>query len=194
MSTAARRWLLLFVVLAAVGGVSAVAVGATFPDTSGSGAASSTTSAAPTSAPPSAESTAGDAAPSSTAGQDPRVTSTETVDTEAPADLPTDERPVAEDGEATVQVGYAEWTGGSVEVNAFVVDRVEDGGTCTLTLSRGERSHDVTASAFADASTTICGLLALPGSQLAPGAWDAVVTYNAGGATGVTEVFEVTVP
>lgn len=193
MSTAARRWLLLFVVLAAVGGVSAVAVGATFPDASPSGAATSTPSAAPTSAVVAAE---GSAAPSSTAGQDPRATSTEVVETAPPDDVATDEPVVAEDGEAAVQIGYADVSpdGSVVEVNAFVSDRVEEGGSCALTLSRGERTHDVTTPAFADASTTMCEPLTVPTADLAPGEWEAVVTYTSADARGSSAAFEVTIP
>lgn len=192
MSTAARRWLLLFVVLAAIGGGSAVALGATddddapaeAPRPSATASATPTASAAPTPSP---------AAASSSAGQDPRVTSTEVVETDV-SDLPTDERPVAEDGDATVQVSYADWTGSGVEVNAVVLDRVEDGGTCTVTLTRDGETREASAAAFADVTTTICEPLTLAGADLAAGTWRAVVSYDSDRASGTAEAVEVTVP
>lgn len=191
MSTAARRWLLLLVVLAAIGGGSAIALGATGDESPSSATEPSATAAATPTA--SATPDSSPAAASSSAGQDPRVTSTEVIETDV-SDLPTDERPVAEDGEATVQVSYADWTGSGVEVDAVVLDRVEDGGTCTLTLTRDGDSREASAGAFADVTTTICEPLVLTGADLAPGTWQAVVTYSSDRATGAAAAVEVTVP
>jgi hypothetical protein len=100
-------------------------------------------------------------------------------------------------GEAEVAVTFAGWDApsGSVEVDAYVGNVIEDGGTCTLTLSRpGARSQVVSGPAGADATTTICAPLHVAGGQLASGSWTATVTYSSATASGSADPAEVTVP
>jgi len=127
---------------------------------------------------------------------DPLADGAAPVTTEAPEDVATDKPGPAPDGQASVIISYADWgtASASVEVNAFVGGLVEDGGTCTLELTRGTDSRTVSAAATADASTTICDLLAVPGDQLSTGQWKAVVTYTSTTATGASDAVEVAVP
>ena len=110
--------------------------------------------------------------------------------------MATDEPGAAPDGSADVVLTFAHWDAGSasVQVGGYVGGLIEDGGTCTLTLTNGSQSLTVTAAASADASTTICGPLTVPGSQLAPGSWRTVVTYHSATTTGTSDPAEVTVP
>jgi hypothetical protein len=81
----------------------------------------------------------------------------------------------------------------AVQANGFVAGVIEDGGTCTLTLTKGGTKVTATSTAAADATTTSCGLLQTP-DRPAPGKWDAVLTYSSNGVHGKSGVMEVTVP
>jgi hypothetical protein len=82
---------------------------------------------------------------------------------------------------------------GTVQANGFAAGLIEDGGTCTLTLTQGGDTVTATSTAAADASTTSCGLLETA-AGLAGGTWDAVLTYSSDNARGESEAVEVTVP
>lgn len=86
--------------------------------------------------------------------------------------------PEAGDGTARVVVTYA--GPGSdpetIEVAAYVADVIEQDGTCTATLTGASVTDE--APAFADASSTSCGLMILPA---APAQGQTVeVTYRSG--------------
>jgi hypothetical protein len=188
-SSAARRWLLAVVALVAVGAVAGVALSR---GTSRTESASSATSA------PSPSSTALPVQDPGTAatGTAPR-TPTRPVATDPPTSVATDTSVRAPEGVAQVALTYAGWDApsASVEVDAFVGDLIEDGGTCTLTLSRaGTGSRVVSGAASADATTTICAPLHVAGDQLASGTWTATVTYSSASGSGSSDPAEVTVP
>lgn len=120
-----------------------------------------------------------------------------------PTDVATDPAPSAAPtptdgarGEATVQITYYGWNPGSsvVEVGGFVPFLVEEGGTCTLTLTQGGASATATREATPNVTSTACGELVVPGDQLAPGTWSAVLGYESERSTGTTEAVEVQVP
>lgn len=71
---------------------------------------------------------------------------------------------------------------------------VEEGGTCTLTLTQGGASATASREATPNVTSTACGELVVPGDQLAPGTWDAVLAYESERSAGSTEPVEVQVP
>ncbi|RFU21750.1 hypothetical protein [Geodermatophilus marinus] len=91
---------------------------------------------------------------------------------------------------------YAGWAevDGTVEAAGYVPGVVEDTGSCVLTLSRDGIAVETSSPASADATSTACSLLAVPGDQLAPGTWDGSVAYSSPTSTAVSEPFEVVVP
>ncbi|MGY2080221.1 hypothetical protein [Modestobacter sp. SYSU DS0657] len=80
-----------------------------------------------------------------------------------------------------------------VQANGYVVGVVEVDGTCTLTLTRGAVSRTATAPGLADASTTVCGGLEVPRSELAPGEWEAVLDYSSPTSRGAAAAIAVVV-
>ena len=98
--------------------------------------------------------------------------------------------------EATVQITYSGWNPGSsvVEIGGFVPQLVEEGGSCTLTLTQGAASASASREATPDVSTTACGELTVPGDQLAPGTWSAVLSYESDRSSGASEPVEVQIP
>lgn len=120
--------------------------------------------------------------------------------TEVPSDPPQDDD-ATEPGEAptgggtTVVITYADWVPetSEVEVGAYAAV-VEEGGTCTLTLTRAGASATRTNDALTDVSTVSCGGFLIPGSELSTGTWSAVVTYASPSFSGTSSPVEVSVP
>jgi hypothetical protein len=99
-------------------------------------------------------------------------------------------------GNVGVVLSYVGWEQSSdaVEAGGFVSGVVEGGGTCRLTLTRGERSAVAETQGEADASTTVCGAIVVPGQELSEGTWKAVLSYESATASGVSAPVDVEVP
>ena len=116
-----------------------------------------------------------------------------------PTDVATDPpaEAVTTGSDVPVVVTYAGWeeTSAAVEVGAHVTGLIEDGGTCTLTLTRDGVEVTASAAGMADASSTTCGSgFTVPGAELAGGTWSAVVSYESATASGSSEDVTVEVP
>lgn len=83
---------------------------------------------------------------------------------------------------------------GTVRVDAFIPGLLEDGGTCTATLTRGAVQVSATASAAADATATWCTTVGLRLSDLETGTWEAVVEYTSSSSAGTSPPVTVEVP
>ena len=96
---------------------------------------------------------------------------------ENPADVATD---TAVPTLAALQITYAgpDDAAGGIAVGAYVAGLIEEGGRCALTLSKEGESAGAESEALPDASTTSCGQLVVPFSELEPGTWTAEVTYT----------------
>jgi hypothetical protein len=112
-----------------------------------------------------------------------------------PTFVATDEQPSTSGDRVDVVLTYAAFdaASGAVQANGFAAGVIENGGTCTLTLTRDGKEVTATSTAEADASTTSCGLLETT-DGLASGTWDAVLTYSSDDAHGKSGAMEVTVP
>jgi hypothetical protein len=95
-----------------------------------------------------------------------------------------------------VNATYSGWDPGAGDVVAggFVADVIENGGTCTLTLTRDGVVVSGSAEATADATTTSCGEMRAGDPALVSGTWDAVVSYASDRSTGQSAVFSVVIP
>ncbi|GAA4745667.1 hypothetical protein GCM10023328_29860 [Modestobacter marinus] len=105
--------------------------------------------------------------------------------------------PGTEDADpATVVVTYSGWVDdtAAVELGAYVAGVVESGGRCTLTLTSGSATATTEVTAEPDASSTSCPTMAVPGAELAPGSWQAVVAYESASASGRSTPVTVAVP
>ena len=76
--------------------------------------------------------------------------------------------------------------GTHVEVNAYVAEVVEPGGTCTAVLTSGAGEVRTTADAEPDATTTTCAPLRTPVADLAAGTWSVVVEYSSPTSVGTS--------
>lgn len=103
--------------------------------------------------------------------------------------------PVSGDGRAVVElvVSYAGWQASAVEVAGFV-PVVESDGVCRLVLTSAGGEVAVEQAATPDASTTSCGWLSVPGTDLSPGTWSAVLSYSSGASVASSAPVPVEVP
>jgi hypothetical protein len=148
-----------------------------------SSAAGPTTSAAPLGN----ESGFEDVSPTATASIGPDPDTGQDVATDAPV--------VVSGREVPVTITYFGWDADADEVQlaGFVGGVVEDDGVCTLTLTKGADTVTGRRNGLADASTTSCGEVVVPGNELAAGTWKAVLSYSSAGHAGASEAVDVEV-
>lgn len=96
---------------------------------------------------------------------------------------------------AVVTVTTSGWdaTAHQLWVSGFV-PTPEEGGTCTLTVSKGTQSVVARSAATADATTTTCGSVTIDGTRLSPGAWSAVLAYQSPTRAGAAGPVTIEVP
>ena len=102
-----------------------------------------------------------------------------------PADVATD---TAKPASAAVQITFSgtDEAGEGVAVGAYVAGLVEQGGTCTLTLTLDGKTASAQSEALPDAQTTSCGQIVVPFSDLSPGTWAADLAYSSPSGKTVT--------
>jgi hypothetical protein len=119
------------------------------------------------------------------------------LDGEEPTDVATDpEVTVGPAQGARLQLSYAAWddAAGGVSVDGFVPSVVESTGTCTLVLTKDGTTVTTSVPGTPSVSTTSCGGAVVPGSELSPGTWTAVLSYESPTSSASAEPVEVTVP
>ena len=91
---------------------------------------------------------------------------------------------------------YAGWNASAAdaEVAAYVQGLEPAGGNCTLTMVRDAITRTSSKPSTADVSTTQCGTIAIPGSQLSSGQWTATVNYSSSAAAGTSTPVMIEVP
>ncbi|MDT0275114.1 hypothetical protein [Blastococcus goldschmidtiae] len=154
-------------------------------------AGNDTPAAAPTTAPSDPDSEA-------LASLGPDRTGGAPVPTEPPAEVATDAPVPTQDagGEVTPQLTYYGWNADieAVEAGGIVLGIVEAGGTCTLTMTQGTTTVDVSTTAIDNATSTSCPAMTVPGDQLEPGTWQATLAYESETSRGIAEAVAVEVP
>lgn len=183
-SNSRRRLVAVAVATAAVGLSACADRGVEQTPAAASGTAAPTTTTAVVTGAPSASSS--------------DVASTGTpVDTEPPTSVAVDP-PVTPDpgADVAVQISYSGWNAATmtVEVDGYVADVAESGGTCTLTLTQGATSVTATVPADREPSVTSCSGARIPRTQLSPGTWTAVLSYDSAGSHGDSSPARVAVP
>ncbi|HSH56293.1 MAG TPA: hypothetical protein VK983_05750 [Candidatus Limnocylindrales bacterium] len=89
--------------------------------------------------------------------------------------------PVDENGkkQAQVSISSASQNNESVRIAAFVSNVFEEGGTCSLTISKGTSTINRTSEGFQNASYTQCTPFTISRSEFATtGSWTATVHYS----------------
>jgi len=124
------------------------------------------------------------------------TTASNTASTTAPSTAPST-RPATTRPVSTVRIflSFHDWSAAQqvAEVGANVEDKVIRDGSCTLTMRRGSLTRTASHKATITPSSTSCGVLTIPGAELSPGAWTAVVTFTSPSATGSSDPVTITV-
>lgn len=186
-----RRTLLFLLVAVAVVAAAGFWLTSRADDDRDPTAANGTSTAAPTTSPPVTDSEElASLGPDRTGGAPVPTEPATEVATDSPAPTPD---PAAE---VTPQLTYYGWSADldAVEAGGIVLGLVESGGTCTLTLSQGAASVEVSATAVDNVTSTSCPAMTVPGSRLTPGTWQATLSYESGTSQGVAEAVAVEVP
>ncbi|MCW2637423.1 MAG: uncharacterized protein JWQ99_3790 [Blastococcus sp.] len=186
---------LSFAVLAVAAVLAGLFVTGRFPGaeaSSGSGASSpAPTSAVRSDAPAPAEATGR----TDEAGASDSEPVGDGTDPESGQTLATDPPVVVKSADAPVSVTFYGWQAADRQlvVGGYVGGVVESDGTCTLTLTKGGAKVTERVSASPDAASTACGAVAVPGSRLAAGTWQAVLSYASGAHTGTAAAVAIEV-
>lgn len=74
------------------------------------------------------------------------------------------------------------------EVRGYVSGVYEEGGTCTVTITKSDNKLTRVGSSTKGATTTDCPVVMFPRSELSgPGTWTAVISYSSANAKGTSE-------
>ena len=97
--------------------------------------------------------------------------------------------------QVSLVVTYSGWDAKTqqAEVDAFTPDVLAADATCTLTLTKSAITRTASKHASTGPSSTQCGALIIPGSQLSAGTWTAVVTFTSAKAVGHSQPVHITV-
>lgn len=81
-----------------------------------------------------------------------------------------------------------------ISVNGFINGIVEDGGTCTVTLSKDSEKITQDSVGFNNASTTNCSPINISTRELSrSGEWSAILSYDSKMSAGVSEIKSIIV-
>jgi hypothetical protein len=78
-------------------------------------------------------------------------------------------------------------------MSAITPDLLVEGATCTMTMTRNGVTRTTTRSAATSASTTQCGTMRIPGSQLSNGRWQASVEFDSAKGVGISDPVTIAV-
>jgi predicted component of type VI protein secretion system len=115
--------------------------------------------------------------------------------TPTPSATPTSAPSAPSRATADVELSYLAFNAGSGAVEASGYATVyEEGGTCTLVLTKDGATARGRIEGLPDVATTSCGGLEVPRSQLSSGTWRVVLEYESPTTVGSSEAREVVVP
>ncbi len=95
---------------------------------------------------------------------------------------------------AEVGISLVDVIGQNLEIRAFTSSVIDGSGTCTATVSKGTSTITRSSAAFIDTSTTQCGHISIPVSELSAGVWSVSIKFNSNSHNGTSEKVEVTIP
>lgn len=106
----------------------------------------------------------------------------------APGVEPTDkgEEPKPDPAEAVLSIANIDINGEAVSASGYVQGVIENGGTCAFTFSGDGAPVTRPADGLADSSTTTCGTVSVPVSELSSGTWSVALTYTSAKAGKLT--------
>lgn len=120
----------------------------------------------------------------------PQATMTGTT----PTTVPTGQQTADPNAEHTVSLSRWNWVPDQqMFAVAGMITTVEEGGTCTLTATKGSTTLQASESARPEASYTTC-IVNLIATDAEPGPWQLTMTYDGPSGAGTSDTVTVTVP
>lgn len=80
------------------------------------------------------------------------------------------------------------------ETRGYISGIVEDGGTCSLTLTKGDVKVTGSSTALGDVNKTTCGPISITSPQLTSGEWNASLSYISPSTSSTSEIQKLRVP
>lgn len=109
------------------------------------------------------------------------------IDKDKAEGQPTTSNPTSVKKDGTVTITYAGQYGSNIEVGSFVANVFEDGGTCTVLLTKGSLTVTKETKGTKDVSSTTCPAFVIPRSEFKEaGSWNLKVKYDSPSVSGVS--------
>ncbi len=96
--------------------------------------------------------------------------------------------------QASVTMTYLTYGVGGISSSGFINNVFEDGGTCTLTLTKGSLKLSGTSSGIQDVNKTTCSPITINKNKLQSGEWYAVLSYKSSTINGSSPSRVINVP
>lgn len=96
--------------------------------------------------------------------------------------------------QASVTMTYLVYQDNKVSSAGFINNLFEDGGTCTLTLTKGSVNVEGTSTGLQDVNKTTCPTISIDKARLQAGEWTAFLSYSSSGGSGSSPVRTINVP
>lgn len=103
--------------------------------------------------------------------------------------------PTAQSVTAMISVAGTDATATTVSASGLVLGVIESGGTCTFTFSNGSDESVLDREGIENVSSTSCGLVSLPLSDLTGTGWTVTLSYSSATvSSAVSEPMPVEMP
>lgn len=96
--------------------------------------------------------------------------------------------------QANVTMTYLTYQDNKVSSAGFINNVFEDGGTCTLTLTKGSAKVSAASTGLQDVNKTTCPSISIERSKLQSGEWSAVLSYSSSTISGSSSARSINVP
>ena len=118
----------------------------------------------------------------------------ENLGNQSKEDTPATPTPTTPTGKKSVSPVMTSWGASpNVEARGYVPGVNEEGGTCTLTLTRNGQTVTESKTGISDVKTVSCGLISVSRTRLSTGTWNVTLSYSSASSEGVSTSNQVEV-
>ncbi len=95
---------------------------------------------------------------------------------------------------ASVLLTFVGVTNEVVSASGFVSNLSQDGGQCTYSFTKGDKSFEKTVDTMINPTSTTCRTTSFSASGIEPGVWGVILRYSSSNAEGESSAKELTIP
>lgn len=96
--------------------------------------------------------------------------------------------------QANVTITYLKYTNNAVTAGGIVSNVFEDGGQCTLTLTKNGQTVSSSSTGSTDVNKTTCPQITISKDKLSSGSWSAILSYSMNNTKGASQAQNINVP